>query len=66
MVVGPLGSARCQIARLCVLSGKCIYNRQSAGISCGGNLLNRTTNKVRSLHTCGVPHVAHLSDVARN
>jgi hypothetical protein len=45
MVVGPLGSARCQIARLCVLSGECIRNRQSASISCGGNLLNRTTNK---------------------
>jgi hypothetical protein len=46
MVVGPLGSARCQIARLCVLSGKCIYNRQSAGISCGGVLLHHTTNAV--------------------
>ena len=27
---------------------------------------NPPTNKVRSLCTCGVPHVAHLSDVVRN
>ncbi len=49
MVVGPFGSARCQNARLCVLIGGCIRNSQSAGISCGGVLLNRTTNALCSL-----------------
>jgi len=27
--------------------------------------IQHTTNKVRSLRTCGVPHVAHLSDIVR-
>jgi hypothetical protein len=53
-VMSPVVSAIRAFANVC------------AAEDCGGNPVHHPTNKVRSLRTCGVPHVAHLSDVGGN